>query len=244
MKAIFFFLSCMIFTVIALGQEQKANVEEVKVTAPKFAGVENAAEIFNGRESETINEYLVKNFEFSGHLFREGTEVVQFTVTPSGELTNFKFINSVSPEIDREMIRVLETTNGMWIPGYNNNVPREMPQEVSLAFYSGNNASKSVTEIFTEKATHYFSDGCKDLFEKQNPKKAIKHYSSGINYLPYEQSLLLLRGICRFETGDKEGAHKDWTRLKELGGLEMEDSYLSENLKELKSYELWNNFKE
>jgi hypothetical protein len=237
MKTIIFFFSCMMLTVIALGQEPETNVKEVKVTAPKFAGIENAVEILNAMESESIREYLVKNFEYPGDKIYEGTEVVQFTVTPEGELTDFVIINSVSREIDKEMIRVLQSTNGMWIPGYNNTVPAEMPKEASLAFYSGNNSSKSVTEIFKEKATHHFNDGNKTFLEKHNPKKALKHYSEGVNYLPYDQSLLTLRGICRFETGDKEGAHQDWERVKTLGGLDTEDSYLTENLKGLKSYD-------
>ena len=237
MKTIAIFFSCMMLTVIASGQDQKPNLGEVKVTAPKFAGIENVVETLNAKESETINDYLVQNFQNSWDNIFEGTEVIQFTVTTAGELTDFVIINSISRDIDKEMIRVLQRTEGMWIPGYNNKLPAAMTKEVSMAFYAGNNASKSVTEIFTEKATHYFMDGSKSLIEKQNPKKAMKYYTWGINYLPYDKALLLARGICRFETGDKEGAHQDWTRVKELGGLDMEDSYLTENLKGLKSYD-------
>jgi len=239
MKTIIFFFSCMMLTIIALGQDQKPNLGEVKVTAPKFSGIENAAKMLNGRESETINVYLSENFYYPVYkdVNPEGTEVIQFTVTPSGELTNFVIINSVSHEIDEEMIRVLQTTNGMWIPGLNNNVPAEMTKEVSLVFYPGNNSSKSVTKIFTEKATPYFINGSKILFEKQNPKKAMKNFTRGINYLPHDKSLLIMRGICRFETGDKKGAHQDWERVKTLGGFDIENDYLTENAKGLKSYD-------
>ncbi len=237
MKTIILFFLCIIITVIAFGQEPKANVKEIKVTAPKFAGIEKATAILNMGKSESINEYLAKNFELSGHQFAEGTEVIQFTVTPAGEVTDFKIINSLSREIDEKMIKILETTNGMWIPGFNNNVPAEMTKEVTMAFYAGKTSSKTVAEIFTEKATHCFSAGNKMLFEKQNPKKALKYYNWGINYLPYDQSLLLARGICRFETGDKDGARQDWERLKTLSGIEIEDWDLTENAKGLKSYD-------
>jgi tetratricopeptide (TPR) repeat protein len=182
---------------------------------------------------------LARNFDQhdNNDLKPEGTEVVRFTVTPSGELSDFAIINSVSREIDKEIIRVLETTNGMWIPGNNDNVPTGMTKEVSLAFCIKNNSSKSVTEIFKEKATNCYFAGSKALFEKQNPKKALKYYNWGINYLPNDQSLLLGRGICRYETGDKEGARQDWERLKSLGGFEIENWELTENAKGLKSYD-------
>lgn len=242
MKTKFNLIVILCLTFLMVNGQQNVppfTVENVSVTPPKFAGVENAVEILNAKESETINGYLSKNFTYieNREVKPEGTEVIQFTVTPSGELTDFVIINSVSRDIDLEIIRILKTTGGMWIPGYSNNVPVEMTKEVSMALYPGENSSKSVTEIFTEKATHYFMDGTKILIEKQNPKKAIKYYSWGLNYLPYDKSLLIMRGISRFENGDKEGAHQDWTRVKELGGAEMEDSYLTENLKGLKSYD-------
>lgn len=238
MKTTILLFSCFIFTVIAFGQDPETNVKEIKVTAPKFAGTENALEILNRVKSESINEYLAKNFRLSGYQFAEGTEVIQFTVTPVGEVTDFNIINSISREIDEEMIKLLKTTNGMWIPGFNNNVPAEMTKEVSVAFYAGNTSSESVVEIFTEKATRHFIDGNKMLFEKQNPQKAMKYYNWGINYMPYDQSLLLARGICRFETGDKEGALQDWERLKTLSGFEIENWDLTENAKGLKSYDV------
>ncbi|HSH19881.1 MAG TPA: hypothetical protein VLA03_05490 [Draconibacterium sp.] len=57
-------------------QEPNATVKEVKVTAPKFTGIENAAVILNQKEPETISEYLVKNFQHTGNQFVEGTEVI------------------------------------------------------------------------------------------------------------------------------------------------------------------------
>ena len=55
---------------------------------------------------------------------------------------------------------------------------------------------------------------------KQSPKKALKYFDKGITLLPKEKSLLALRGLTRFELGDKDGALRDWTRIKTLGGFE------------------------
>jgi hypothetical protein len=45
----------------------------------------------------------------------------------------------------------------------------------------------------------------------------VKNYSLALNYLPYDKSLLLMRGVCRYELGDKEGAKEDWNRMASLG---------------------------
>jgi hypothetical protein len=111
-----------------------------------------------------------------------------------------------------------------------------MTKEVSLAFILNNESGKTAGEIFTEKAKYSFAAGNKNLFEKQNIGKALKNFSAGLNYLPYDKSLLLMRGICRFETGDTEGARQDWNRMASLGGtIEMSD--YTDQIAGLKGYE-------
>jgi hypothetical protein len=218
MKKISIFTTFMLLAILAFGQQK--NIPEIKVTPPQFAGIENAFQVQSNSPNALIDDYLAKNVNFpqGAESYRlEGTEVVQFTVTTEGNVTDFEIINSVCREIDNEVIWALLQTNGMWLPGYNNGKPVDMTKEVSVTFCLDKVSSKSVHQIFSEKATRYFSSGNKTLFEKHNPKKAIKFYSSGLNYLPYEHSLLLMRGMCRYELGDKEGATKDWTRMTSLG---------------------------
>ena len=64
------------------------------------------------------------------------------------------------------------------------------------------------------------------LFKKKDAEKALKYYDKGIVLLPKDQNLLMARGMARYELGDIKGAYQDWSRIKNLGGLQSED-YLS-----------------
>jgi tetratricopeptide (TPR) repeat protein len=218
MKAIITIAILMLMALIAQGQNETlispGHLGEIKVTPPEFAGMNINRPVNN---LSLINSYLVENVKINnvnyGH---QGTEVVQFTVTAEGNITDFNVINSVSRDIDKEMIRVLKTTKGMWKPGLNNNQAVAMTQEASMIFYLGEQ-KESAGKIFNERAKVYYKDGGKALFEKHNANKALKCFSNGIQYLPYDKGLLLMRGFCRYELGDREGALKDWERMSSLG---------------------------
>lgn len=203
-------------SIITFGQNQKTG-EQITCTPPKFMGIKSTIPIID-EKSPTIENYLRKNVTYperaKEHL-EQGTEVVKFIVTPNGEVANIEVINSVSREIDEEVIRTLITTNGMWKPGNNNGVPGEMEKEVSVVFrLEDSNFS------FYDLGRKYFANGAKMLLIHQSPKKALKYFDKGIMLLPNETGMLALRGLSRFELGDKNGALQDWTRIKNLGGLE------------------------
>lgn len=236
MKKNVIFAISMLVASFAVGQNR--NVEEVSVSAPQFTGVENAMMHQNESPNAPIKNYLSKKVCFSAEAAAckaEGTEVVQFTVTADGNVADFKIINSVYPAIDNEIIRILKNTNGMWLPGYNNGKLVDMTHEVSMVFCLEKKNSESITKMFSEKASNYFSAGTEVLFEKKNSKKALKFYSSDINYLPKNQSLLLMRGLCRYELGDAAGANEDWNRMASLGGIDM--SEYTEHIEGLKEYD-------
>lgn len=152
---------------------------------------------------------------------KEGIEVVHFTVTPRGELEDIAVINSVSPEIDREVIRVLETTNKMWNPGLKNGVLVSMEREVSIVFSLDRQPKSS--KDFLAQAKPIFDRGNKKFFIAKNNKSALRAYNKAISVYPNDKSMLLARGMCRYELGDNEGAYKDWNRIRILGGVESEE---------------------
>jgi len=189
----------MLAAAFAFAQNQ--DLQEIKVTAPQFR-----SDLF-----QNINDFLLSGIEYPIESIKagnEGTEVIQFVITPMGNITDIRVINSISEIIDLEMIRILEITAGMWIPGTANGEPVAMEKEISVVF------KISEKSDFVDKAKSNLELGNKMLFENKNPEKALKYFDKGITLLPNEETLLAVRGLCKYEMGDFEGAKNDWNRLK------------------------------
>lgn len=187
-----------------------------QIALPVFAwNMMNDTE-FTGKSPYLIYSYLREKLEYPEVALKykiQGTEVVQFTVTTSGEVTNIKVLNSVCPEIDDEVIRVLKTTQGMWEPGLKNGKPIEMEREISMVFQIDGFKNGTNEEIFKEQATALYNKGNKALISQNNPEKALKYFDKALKYLPYESTILNLRAIAKSLLNDKDGAQQDWDRM-------------------------------
>jgi len=243
MKKIIIILLFVMGAIVTFGQEKKEYLDEIrgiKVTAPKFTGTIVLPKITTTRtenELSPLKDYLLKNIQYPEECKEwklEGTEVVQFVVTPEGNVTDFNIINSVSKEIDNEVIRALKTTNKMWEPGRNNETPVAMEKEISIAFSFSLDGTPVNTTDFFILAKKYFDIGSKKFFITGNNKSALRYYNKAIQYLPNDKAILVTRGMCRYELGDNNGAFQDWNRVKTLGGSEG-DVYLN-NLLSFKGY--------
>ena len=224
MKLFMISLICIVFSAVAYGQNKQGGmVDELVVNQPKFVGVEQAVKLYNGF-TENISEYVVENFNISDDvLWAEGTEIIRFIVTSTGELQDFEVINSVHPKVDSEIMRVLSSTSGMWIPGMSNGQPVSMEKEISICFsncYTGDNLSEVECD-FVESAVNAFNKGNEKFLVQGKERQALKSYDKGIKYLPNDEALLLMRGLCRYSIDDEEGAIDDWTRLTENGDYEV-----------------------
>ncbi len=249
MKKFLEIILCLILTVFTFGQNNAQNVPEnnrlIDVIAPVFRCNYNENQDNN---LSVLNSYLCNNIiypEYAIDYCLQGTEVVQFTILPSGNLANIKVVNSVCPEIDKEVIRVLSTTSGMWIPGDQNGTPCEMQKELLIVFHLGGIHSGTTDEFFMRKAKNWYVRGNRALFEHHNPGKALKRYNTAMRYRPMEEALLLARGMARLQLYDTGGAKNDFNRFKELverGGNETNLILIVENFKDFPGYsELLNN---
>jgi TonB family protein len=220
MKTKLIFLLFFLFSVAAAGQDVISK-EGVSISPAKFTGIQAAVPIIVEHQYPTIESYLKDRIAYpqrAQELYAQGTEIIGFTVSPNGELTDFKVINSVCQEIDDAVIQALEKTNGMWTPGGINGENVAMEKEVTLVFKLSDQPN-----YFNVHAGKYFTKGAEMVLVNHNPAKALKFLDKGIVLLPNDRSLLAFRGLTRFELGDKTGAVQDWTRIKKLGGLEGDD---------------------
>lgn len=220
MKTILIFL-IIFLPLLTLGQQENVETSHIKSNCPTFTGIENYVEFFNYEDPDLLKNYVcsrVKKSDWAPKLKVEGTEVIKFTVDEKGRLSNFKVVNSVSSQIDEELIKILKTTDGMWKPAMKDSRPITMDKEVSLSFVCFE--KKECQDYLKAKARKNFIKGNELMFVKNNPNKALKYYNTAVNYCPFETSSLLLRGVCKYENGDKEGAFADWERVNELGKMD------------------------
>lgn len=197
---------------ISYGQVHK-NLDEIKVSPPKFTGTSVQKEL----TYESIERYLAKVVQdqvLTADVRDEGTVVVQFTVNASGALSDLRVINSVSPFLDNKVTEALQHTEGLWKPGANNDELVSMEKEVAISF------RYKESPDFVEKAQWYFKKGAKKMFIKEKPDLALKYFNHGVTLLPNSKPLLAARGLAKYELGDESGACKDWNRVKNLGGVE------------------------
>ena len=201
MKTKLLVVAFVLMVSISFAQNQEIN--EIEVQAPYFKN-----EIY-----KSVNEMLIDNVEYpaeSKSAGLQGTEIVKFVVTTEGNLKDFEIVNSVSPEIDEAVIRVLEVTDGKWNPGTVNGNPVEMETEIMLAFFIHSEESMIKT------AQRYKMKGNRLMYEKENPEKAIVAYNQAATILPNEESILVARILCNYELEEFENAEKDYFRLRAL----------------------------
>ena len=221
MKTILVVFSCMLIISVTLAQNSPPTFETKKY-----------AMIAQGKKCETINDYLRNCIGYPYDCLKnkdEGTEVVKFEVTPSGELKNFEVINSISPVIDEHVVQILQQTSGMWTPGLKNGNPATMEKEISILFKYGEFEEFALRKDFKRKAKAYLERGNKLLLVKNKPEKAMKLYNKGIRYCPNEDCLRVARGLCRYELGDIAGAYKDWQRMT-IAGISPEAKEMTNHL--------------
>jgi len=107
-----------------------------------------------------------------------------------------------------------------------------MEKEISVVFRISDRSD------FVAKAKNNLELGNKMLFVDRQPEKALKYFDKSIAFLPNDETLLALRGLCKYEIGDNDGAHRDWNRIKNLAEKDTAEQLIETvaNYTELKGY--------
>jgi len=161
-------------------------------------------------KSQTLCQFLSKEIQYpeiSKKWMDQGTVIIEFTVNPDGSLSNYRIINSVSPELDFQVLRAIVKSEGKWEPGSIDGKAVIMHKEVSVLF------RLSTSDEYRQLAKSYFEKGNKFLFEKGNPEKALKFFDMACQLRPYDVSLLNSRILCKAKMGDSKAIKADMERL-------------------------------
>jgi protein TonB len=87
---------------------------------------------FGGGDSNKFREYIARNLKYPEVAAENGIQgrvFVQFVVEPDGRVSNVKVVRGVDPALDREAVRVVESSPP-WKPGKQ----RGKPVRVSFTF--------------------------------------------------------------------------------------------------------------
>jgi TonB family protein len=198
----------LVFTLassLVFAQNEDASRESgmLNVLEPKFKGI---------NETVGIVDFLQENLCYPKNALEtetEGTVIIQFKVLPTGNLSEFQVINSVSPECDKAVIAALEATDGRWNPGTKNGYPVTMEKEVTVVFKSEGIEMYKTAQLYSVRADKASKAG--------KYSRAIKLYNKAIAFCPNHSETLCRRGLARYYNGDIKRALNDFERTADLG---------------------------
>jgi len=237
MKTIKILFICMVAAIFAHAQESVPPyvMDGVEVTPPKFTAVKYTAPAIEN----ALKTHIAQNFDYKPDFgdALEGTEVVQFIINTDGTLSDIEIVNSVSPSADKEIKRVLQATDNMWIPGKNNGVPVAMEKEIAIQIKHGSSESLAYQRDFTEIARGFFTKGSEKLLVEHKTKQAIRQFKVAVRYQPYDKSTLYMLALCELDLNNSKAAQAYVERIQKLGGIdEVPIENFAENIKNIDSY--------
>lgn len=204
MKKLFSFGLMLVFTSVyynAFSQNKLLN--EMTITPPSF----------HTEYYENLNMLLLASLEYPFSAKNDGlqgTEVIRFTITPAGEIRDIIVLNSACEDMDSEVIRVLQYTNGKWDPGTIDDEATTMVREISVVF------TLHSIEDMLKTAQYYLKEANELMYFENKPEKALHYYCKAVSLFPNNKSVLIPRGYCLSQLGLTEEACRDWERVKFL----------------------------
>jgi len=182
-------------------------LNEVKITPPSYTS----------SRYDNLNTLLRSSLNYPASAMAndiQGTEVIRFSVLPTGQIDNLVVVNSLTREIDEEIIHLLRQTKGDWVPGTINGVPKTMVKEISVTFVlQSYNDMLKVAQKQLQYANFL-------RFHKNNPRKALPYYNKVISLFPSDMGALLARGYCLEELGYVEKAKENAARIHSIAAFE------------------------
>jgi len=122
-------------TQVAVIDIQDVVIEEEAEDEEVFFIVEEMPQ-FNGGDLREFQKYCQQNLKYPEIAMDNdisGTVIVQFVVNKKGEVIGAKVVRSVDPSLDKEALRVVNSSP-KWTPGKQRNVPANVSFTVPIRF--------------------------------------------------------------------------------------------------------------
>ena len=138
-------------------------------------------------------EFVFDNLEYPPEdleLCIQGRHYVGFTVLKDGSVDNVRVMNSLSPTLEKESIRLVNLTSRNWIPGRYRGEPVNVDMMLPLTFALSGPCATSLEEAL-RKGNGLYNDG--------HFHTASEYYFIAMNFDPLNSAAQIQLAKCQFE---------------------------------------------
>ncbi len=184
-----------------------------------------------------FEQHMARNLRYPPEAMQAstvGTELITITIGPTGKLTNVAVINSLGKAIDREVMRLVQTTAKLWLPAdqsaSQDSIMLFLPVKFTLEDSSGDHDFYVETvkpdfilneivvvgygsQTFDVRDDAYYVNELSASLSKQDYKRMLKMVNELIRRNPYSDKLYLQRAKIEQELGQLDEACSDYKKI-------------------------------
>ena len=163
-----------------------------------------------------------------------GTELVSVTIAPTGKLVNVAIVNSLGKAIDREVTRVIQETNKLWLPADQSASQDSIMLFIAVKFTLANRSGDKdfyveavkpdflLNEIvvvgygsinFDVRDDAYYINELSAASPKKDYKRMLRMVNELIRRNPYSDKLYLQRANIEQQLGQTDEACSDYKKI-------------------------------
>lgn len=125
------------FREIIIPNEDDVAIDNSSFEVGEVFQVYEVSPIFNDGESHELMKYLKEKLVYPSYEKEaniSGTVLVRFIININGTISNIEILKKVSPGLNKEAWRLIESTNGKWTPGKVNGLPVRVYHNIPIKF--------------------------------------------------------------------------------------------------------------
>jgi tetratricopeptide (TPR) repeat protein len=130
-----------------------------------------------------------------------------FIIDANGKPDSLRIIQGINPKFDAEYIKAFNSAKNMWIPAQHNGKNVKVLMNLSLQYFTSDQAIPS----------YFNGQKANAAYQNKDYELALFYYDKALEAKGDDTDNLYKRGICKQMLGNIKGACTDWNRIKQLG---------------------------